>query len=135
MCLKKRADSNGWRVAFQKRMSIQVRRFRHAVFAVALMFVGLCAVPAGAQLSAGIPGFTPVPRPKKAVVAPANRTSPGLTPDEQKRLGAIINRMPAKQRRRFNKTIQKMTPEQRQQLVAVLKQQLAKAPQAGRRTK
>jgi hypothetical protein len=81
-----------------------------------------------AQLAMARPGTPIPPAAKKRLTAPVVPTKPdaGLTLDEQKRLGEIMNRMPPKERKRLEKAVKKMTPEQRAQLVTVVKRQLAK---------
>ena len=86
--------------------------------------------PASAQISMQRPGITGLPTAKKQA-APA-QSAKALTPDEQKRLAAVINHMKPKDRKKLAKALQKMTPQQRQQLLASVKQQLSQARKAGR---
>ena len=98
--------------------------------------MALYALPAIAQIAMGRPGMTPVPAPPKRLAAPAKPTnSSALTPDQQARLTALMKQMPAKQRKKLAKAVNHMTPEQRQQFVALVKQQLGKAPQGHKRGK
>jgi hypothetical protein len=98
-----------------------------AVAAIVLV-AGFC-LPAAAQISMQRPGLTGVPQGRKSTT-PGTKPQEGLTPDEQKKLSAVIKHMSPKQRKKLAKAVQKMTPAQRKQLVASVKQQLAKTPAA-----
>jgi hypothetical protein len=81
------------------------------------------------------PGFSGPP-PKKLGTAAAAKPKPAatLTPDEEKRLAAVIKHMKPKDRKRLSLALQKMTPQQKQQLIGSIKQQLAKPePKAAKR--
>jgi len=85
---------------------------------------GLSLIPV--QLSMGRPGFTPLPKERKA--PPPNtpaKPSTALTPTEQKRIAEAINHLTPKERKRLSKAVKKMTPEQSRQFIAKLKRQFA----------
>jgi len=116
------------------RMSVKWYRFEVGpiigAVLTALTVAASVGSPASAQISMQRPGFTAVP-PAKKQAAPA-QSATTLTPEEQKRLAAVINHMKPKDRKKLAKALQKMTPQQRQQLLSSVKQQLAQVKKAGR---
>jgi len=111
-----------------------------SVVRIASILMALCALPAIAQMSMGRPGMTPLPPPARRLGAPVNSGNPAaLTEDQQRRLATLMKQMSGKQRKKLSQAIQHMTPQQRRQFIALLQQQLGKAPpapkgrQAGRR--
>ncbi len=86
-----------------------------------------------AQISMRRPGLTSVPSRGGGIgeglgkkMATSAKPQTGLTPEQQKRVAEVINRMTPKEGKRLAKAVKRMTPEQRKQFVAALKQQLAK---------
>ena len=73
---------------------------------------------------------------RKGTTAPT-KPQAGFTPEEQKRLVDVLNRMTPKARKQLDKAVKRLTPEQRKQYIAALKGQLTKGmtPQVARRAR
>ena len=90
-----------------------------------------------AQISMGRPGLDVGQVKERKGTTAAAKPQAGFSPEEQRRVVDVLNRMTPKARKQLDKAVKRMTPEQRKQLIAALKIQLAKgmAPQAARRTR
>jgi hypothetical protein len=112
--------------------SLDLRPFIGILVASIALTAGIC--PLAAQLSMDRKTAPIAPAPKKSTSA---RTKPdvGLTPEEQRRLAAAINRMTPKERKRLAKAMKGLTPEGRRQLAAVVKRQLAAESASSQPTK
>jgi len=100
------------------------------------VFMALCSLPGMAQIATGRPAMKPVPpSPRKVAVPVSSTRHADWMPDQQRRLTPLMKKLSGKQRRKLARAINHMTPEQRQQFIALLKQQLGKAPRAPKRGK
>jgi len=92
---------------------------------------GIAVTPLPAQLSMGIPGFTPLPPAKAGMTAPA-KPGGGSTPNADKRLADAIQNLSPKDRKKLSKAMKRLSPEQRAKVIDAMKRNLASTPPATR---
>lgn len=83
---------------------------------------GGAMIPVQLSMPGQKPAYSPTPWKRRS-----SPTKPAgfFTPEEQKRLAEVMNRLTPAERRRLAKAIEHLTPQQRQQLAESVKRQLA----------